>query len=483
MSADRLHRGTADPRTPRATLWAFALGALREPRLPRPRLVRMEPVRRTWIGAAWHARIALQAGVSLDDYLRSRLARYLAALPVSRARLPLAVEIEDGQLAVRTAPSPAPPASPPVAVAAEDAWLAPLVAVDGPPARREVSELEVRLVTLDGELERARQRVDERGRQLAADVAVGLVAGPPDVEATAEQLGRPPVRSGAVRGTALAFAAAALAAETWQVALPLLPAMGLAPGALREEAVRSPAEVTLAAVFSLAVATSLFALAHAAVDAAVTLFRGDADDRRRRWLASAALATGGAAALVAAAVAALRPRDAPPLPAPALVLLLLAVPLSAVLALRGSRRDAEGRAADLAAALAWDRERARTLAERARRLEELTWAEDEVRALEARREAARARLRALHARAVEAARLAADCERRGVEELSRLARSLVAALELDRYEFVRQASARGAHELLAPRRRKAPETAPAPVAVAVGVVAEGAAGPAGRIAS
>ncbi|HEX8043459.1 MAG TPA: hypothetical protein VF496_07685, partial [Candidatus Deferrimicrobium sp.] len=59
-----------------------------------------------------------------------------------------------------------------------------------------------------------------------------------------------------------------------------------------------PAEVSFAAVFSLAVATGLFALAHAGLDAALALFRGDGEARRRRWLA--------AAALLAVAVAALR---------------------------------------------------------------------------------------------------------------------------------------------------------------------------------
>jgi hypothetical protein len=139
------------------------------------------------------------------------------------------------------------------------------------------------------------------------------------------------------------------------------------------------------------------------------------------------------------------------------VLLLLAVPLAASLVERAVRREVEARAAELDAALAWDRERARTLGERIRRLEEISWAEDETRALEARRDAARRRLREVNARAIEAARLAAEAERHEREDLARLGQSLVAALELDRYEFVRQASARGAHELLAPPRRKMPE--------------------------
>ncbi|GAO02859.1 hypothetical protein PSR1_01735 [Anaeromyxobacter sp. PSR-1] len=60
-----------------------------------------------------------------------------------------------------------------------------------------------------------------------------------------------------------------------------------------------------------------------------------------------------------------------------------------------------------------------------------------------------------------------------------MAQSLVSALELDRYEFLRQAAARGATDLIAPPRRRAggdgrrpepprPEAAPpSPVAVPV----------------
>ena len=458
MPHDPYHRAL-EGRAPRTQSWLRAMGAFRDPPLPKPRAPRLDPIRRTWPGAFWHARIAVQAGVTLDDFLRSRLARYLAILPVSRARLPVGVEVEDGQLVVR----PAAPAALPVAPAPGD-WLAPLLAVDGPPARREVDELEARLAVLEGEIASARRRTDERARQLAADVAVGLVPGPPEVEATAEQLGRPPIRSGAPRTLTIGFTVAALSAETWQVALPLLAGAGIDPAALRAEALRAPADVALAAAFALAVATGIFALVHAGVETALALFRGDADERRRRWLASATLAAGGGAAVLATAVAALPGPAAARLPAVARVLLLLAVPLAVSLVRGAARRDEEARAADEAAALAWDRERARALGERTRRLDELRWAEDEVQALEERRDEARRRLRALGARAAQAARLAAEADRLERDGLSRLARSLVAAVELDRYEFVRQASARGAHDLLFARRRKpADPAAPAPV--------------------
>jgi hypothetical protein len=431
--------------------WRRAFVRASDPPLHRPRTPRIEPIRRSWIGAFWHVRIGLQAGTSLEDFLRSRFARYLGALPVPRARLPLTVEIEDGQLAIR--PVPPPPAQPPPQDGT-DAWLAPLVAAEGPLARREVVELELRMQALDGEIEAARRRAEECARKLAADISVGLMPGPPDVDATAEQLGRPRIRSGAPRAAALAFAGAALAAEAWQVALPLLAANGIDTANLGAELGRRPAELAFATIFALAIATGLFAFAHAGLDAAAMLFRGDADVRRRRWLASAALASGGAASLVAGAVAGFRgPSAGPGLPDPAPVLLLLAVPVAAALVVRAARRDDEARAAEIDAALAWDRERARALGERARRLEELAWAEDEARALEARREAARLRLRQVNARAVQAARLAADAERREREDLARLVQSLIAALELDRYEFLRQASARGAHELLSLHRR------------------------------
>ncbi len=162
----------------------------------------------------------------------------------------------------------------------------------------------------------------------------------------------------------------------------------------------------------------------------------------------------------------------------------MAVPLAAALVSRAARRDEEQRAGELAAALAWDRERARALGERARRLEELSWSEDDEHALGRQRDAARRRLKEMNARAVTAARIAVEAERRERAALARLAQSLVGALELDRYEFVRQASARGAHELVMPRRRKVPEPRPAFDEATAPVAAPVAAGvEAGRLAS
>lgn len=121
------------------------------------------------------------------------------------------------------------------------------------------------------------------------------------------------------------------------------------------------------------------------------------------------------------------------------------------------RADAEQRALEAAAALAWGRERAQALEDRGRRLEELEWAAAEIPVLERRREAARRRLHDVNARIIRAARLEAETAERDRErvDLARFAQTPVAALDLDRFEFTRRASARGAGELIAPRLREA----------------------------
>jgi hypothetical protein len=483
---DRHHRNIdPTPTTPVRRIRAW-LGLAADPPLRTPRAARLDLIQRSWPVAFWQARVSVSAGVPLDDYLRSRLARYLAMLPVPRSRLPLSVDVEDGELVVRAA-EPERRAAP----RPDDAetWLAPLVAAEGPTVRQEVAELEVKLALLDGDAEAARHRTEEVSRRLAADVAAGLLTAPPGVEATAEQLGRPPLRGAWLQGGLLAFVAAAFLAETWQIALPLLRAAEVDPARLSAEASRRPLETAFAALFALGVSAALFALGHAGVDAAVAASRGDGDPRRRRLLGSAAGAAAVLAALVAAALGGI-PAPSARMPGPTFVLLLLAVPLASALILRRARVEAARRAETAAEALAWDRERARALGERARRLEELDWAEEEERELERQRELARRRLRELSARAMVASRLAAEAERTERAGLARLAHSLVGALELDRYEFVRQASARGATALLAPRRRKtsgeprpalveapAPSPSPSSVSMPVGAVE------AGRLAS
>ncbi len=454
------HRNAKDPsRAGRMRRVGNLFGRALERSLRLRRAPRLYGVRRSWFAAFRQARVSVRAGVPLDDFLRSRLARYLAALPVPPARLPLAVSVDDGQLVARPV-EPAPAAEGPPADETQR-WLAPLVAAEGPEVRQETAELQIRLSVLEGQIEAARHRCEELSRRYAADVAAGDVAAPPAIDATAEQMGRPQVRSSSPYRVLVTFIGATLLAAAWQVALPLLRAANVDPSALGFAFELRPTEVVFVVVFALGIAAGLFALADAALGAAERLFHGEPDPRRRRFLAGGAAAAAVFSVLVGAALAALRPGPSGS-PSWAYVLLLLALPVGSALLLRFARADADARAAEAPAALAWDRERARALADRARRLLELEWAAGEEHELERRREAARRRLREIDARAVEAARLEAEAAERERAELSRLAQGLVAALDLDRYAFIRQASARGAAELIAPRRRK-PAPDPRPV--------------------
>jgi hypothetical protein len=430
--------------------------------LPRSRALRLEPPRRSWLAAAWQARAAVHAGMTLDDFLRARLARYLSDLPVPSARLPLAIAIEDGQIGCRPVPAAATPPAP-AADGGVDAWTAPLASADGPAARHEAAELEVRVAVLDGEVDAARRRVDEVARRFAADVAAGLVAAPPGVEATPEQMGRPPVRGAGPRTLLFALVTSALGAEAWQIAVPLLAGAGIDPEAIAREAGARPGDVASLLLFALGATAALLVLARAALDAGAALLAGEPDARRHRWLSAAGVASGVLAALVAISVASLpRPGLGEGPNGAALALLLVAVPVGAALLLRAAGRLEASRDEELSRALAWDRERALALAERARRLEELRWAQDEEADLEQQREVARRRLRELNVRALALSRLAAAHAEQERTGLARLAQAVVARLELDRYAYVRQASARGAPELAPPPRRAQPAPEPRP---------------------
>jgi hypothetical protein len=414
---------------------------------------RVAQVRRTWAGAAWHARQAVQCRLSLDDHLRARLASYLAALPLPRGHLPLRVEIRDGDLAVE----PVEPSAEPALPAPEgEPWLAPLVALSGPAVGREVAELRRRVAAVTDRAAAARRRAEELQARFAADVAAGAITSAPDLTMVPELLGRPPVPSILPRAALMGLVAVSLVAEAWQLAVPILAAAGIAPLELGAELAARPAEAVLDLAFALGIALALFALAQGALAAAV--HHRAQTPGATRWPGLDALLAGVAAAVVAAAGAALGGGAWAQIP------LLLAVPLGAALLVARARAAEEARRVAAAAALAWDRARAVRLADRARREQEVSLAVDEERALLAERGAVLARLEVLHQRAREAEHLLADAAARTRRERAQVAQSLVGALELDRHAFVRQATAHGALELLG--RRKPPEP-PRPVASVV----------------
>jgi hypothetical protein len=429
---------------------------------PRPPRAAPEPrLARSRLQAALDARLAVRAGVELDDFLRHRLARYADRLPVALDALPVSLEIEGGEAVVRARPAARPAATAPGAAPAGDGWLRALAEREGPGGIRELRDAEAALDVLAAQAQAARERIDATARALADDLASGALAPPVEVEATAEQIGRPPVPPALPIQLARGFALALLLAEAAQVAGPILRAAGVPAGALPEAAQRAPLATGLGIAFAVGAALAVFALLGAAVRHAAELVAETPAPRRRAMHGATALC----AALLAAAVVAAAPEPG----RWSARVLLLVVPLTAVILLRAAARLAAERAEAEGAALAWDRERTRELVERARRAEVLARAEDALDRIEAERAEARRRLRALEVRAIEAHRAAEESASAIARRLERLAESLAAALELDRYAFLRLAAARVGAAPARPVRAERPARLEPAVAERLGV--------------
>jgi hypothetical protein len=397
-----------------------------------PRLGPDPRVSRSRLAAALDARLAVRAGVRLDDFLRHRLARYAARLPVPLEALPVTFDVEGGEAVIR--PRPAPRHVRDGAHAEAPAFARALVEREGLYAARELRDAEAALDALDARAAAARTRLEALELELRAALASGQLAGAPDVNATAEQLGRPPVPPGAPVHALRTFAGVLVVAEAWRLSPPILAASGIAPGGIDLAVRAAPLPAALALAFALGAAAAAFTFAAAALSRAGAALDAAPDRGRRGTL----LATAAAVALLVPGVAAAM--AAPPRWAD--LVLLAVVPFAGALLWRaaadlGARRDV---AAD--AALAWARERAREAIERGRRDEVLARAAADLAGVEAERAAARRRLQQLHRLAVGAERTA-ELEARAIAtRLDRLSEGLAGALELDRYLYLRLAAER-----------------------------------------
>ncbi|HYD39226.1 MAG TPA: hypothetical protein VEB43_00220 [Anaeromyxobacter sp.] len=436
----RDHGEPALPPLRRLRSW---LGLAPDPRLRRPHVPRLRPIRRAWPAAALDARAAVAAHVPLGDYLRARLARYETALPVPRSRLPLLVELSGCE--VRATLLPAAPTAHDGAAGA-----AALEHLDGPSSVREWAQIHARIAGLEQEADAARKRVEGLADRLSADVARGAIVPAPEDQIPAEALGRPAVRPPDLLYLLTAVALAMVAAEAWAIAVPVLVVAGAYPPALSGP---KALESALLLVFSLGAAVGLLALASVVLAALEALARDATRLDRRRLLGFATVSGVGAALAAAWAASVTAPRSG--IPPASHALLLLAIPVGAAFAVRRAQREHAARAGERVVALAWDRERAAALADRARRLEELAWAEAAAGAAQRRLARARRRSRELARRADAAVRLLEGAARRERREGLRLAQSLLGALERDRYEYLRCAALARAAE--APARAAVPE--------------------------
>lgn len=435
-----------------------------------PPLRRLRPVRRWWAAAAWGARAAVVAGLPLGEHLRACLAGYERRLPVPRSALRVRIRLDDGELSVTWAEEDPELGSPGAATGAGRTWMEALASVDGPAALREVASLWREVAGLAAEGTALRAQAGAAAERFVADVEAGALPPRPGPAEAAEHLGRPPVRGPGREVLLWSAGISAILAQAWVMAVPLLVAAGRYPPVRAGERGAGLLETSLTCVFALGVSAGLAALMRGALAVAAAVERAGALDRRRtRPLAF--LACIAAAAAVAAASSLPAPRSG--LPPATHALLLLAVSGGAALAMRSAGLEREARGAETTLALAWDRDRTRSLGERARRLAAWVRTEEAVRDVEVRRERAQRRLAQLAHRGARAVELLARHERTRRVDRNRLSASLVAALERDRLEFVRQATARGALELLPARWRPA-EAPPLP--------REAGSGEAGRLA-
>jgi hypothetical protein len=398
---------------------------------------------RSTLAAAVDARLAVRAGVRLDDFLRHRLARYAGKLPVTLDALPATVDVEAGEVVVRARPRPRALAPRPEHGAAQGGGTAK---VGGWPAR-DLRDAEGALDTLDARAAEARARADALERDLAAALASGAIVARPALDVTAEQLGRPAVPAAAPIHALRAFVGLLLAAEAWRFSGPILAGAGIAAGDRGVEAALRVAPVVtgLALLFAVGGAAAAFTFAWLALARGADAVAAGVDGGRRPLLLAASAAT---AALVPAVAAAASTPDRW-----AQLGLVAAVPFGAAALVRAAAALASRRDVALALALAWDRERAREALERGRREEVWLRAAEELRSLEVERGDARRRLARLHRDAVAAERAGELAARAEADRLERLCESLACALELDRYLYVRFAAERAGAGLDRPRAR------------------------------
>jgi hypothetical protein len=419
-------------------------------------------VPRSRLEAAISARLAVRAGVRLDDFLRQRFARYATRLPVSLDDLPVVIDVENGEPVVRARPQPhtfvAAAAYAPTPQRGDEAarWMRSLVEREGPFAARQIREAEEELAALDARAAAARERAETLAHQLADDLAAGKVPAPPRVDATPEQLGRPPVPPLWPVAALRLFVLSLVVAVAWFFSGPILATQGLADADILEALRARPLPAGMSLALALGAAAAVFAFAHVALERAAALLGGDA--HRTALVTLAAVAAAGLAAGVAAAATTPGPL--------ALLALLVVVPFAGAVLLRGATALDAARAAALDAALAWDRALARDVAERARRTEIVDEARAALAQAELERAEARQHLHQLERRAVDAEHAASARTRADERRLDRLAESFAAALELDRYAFVRLASDAAHEALMRPMLRLEPAVAPERLGIA-----------------
>jgi hypothetical protein len=447
-SAPPATRNPEDLAVPRALRWFRERWTLQQavraaPSPRKPRRQKLPTIRRGWLSGWWTARLAAASGVRVEEFLRHRLSRYLAALPVSPRRLPVDISVDENG-AIVSAPRPRGGEAP--------SWLERYLRSEGPPALQmdvQLAQAEVARLSAARDEQQARVLAAARNAQSAATQPAVFEA-----DGGAEMLGRPPVPPpwAALIHT---FALALLLAEAWQLAIPVLEGAGIDTSALVPELQRNPAGVVLGFVFAIGAAVSLFFFADLAIRRTAELLDGMSQPARRAWTGLAAVASLAFAAAVSWSISGLRPVAQHVDVESArftLFLLALALPVTTSCMLRLARRLQASRDEALRRAVEWDQAHYRVLSSWTQTATALASAERELGKIEAARIEAVRRLRALQQRSVLAERLGAEAAAEEELELEQLCHAVTSSLELDRYEFLRLTGRRNAAAKSRPQR-------------------------------
>lgn len=386
------------------------------PRLRRPVRPCLPALRRSGLAAWWSAG---RGELGLDEFLRERLAGYLAQAGIGPERLPFEFRIEAGRVvtALRAdAPGPGD-------------WHAQYVRAHGEGAlamevqrvRTEIARAEVAFRQAKERLEPARVELDAASRAASLALTDGEDPG---------RRGRPAIPFAWSAGL-FAFAALLLLADAAHLAVPLLRGLGVRPEEIAAEASRRPLTVALPLVLALGVSTSLFVFAAAATRCARSLL----DALPARWHAAQLLAGGASLSMTLALVWAILGGGAVSGRVTS-CLIAVALPLATPPLLDLARRLAAARADAVRAARAWDLEHRAAVARWTRASAAFGATEHDCARHEATRAAWAQRFYRLRKRAAEAARLAADAAEAEASELRRMSDAIVGALELDRRAYL-----------------------------------------------
>lgn len=428
------------------------------------------PIRRWRLAAWWDAWWAVWRQMALQDFLQWRLCCYQRCAPQQGHARPFEVAIVHGETVRIPAATPDPWQQFLADPAGEEAFEATLVRpihflnqAESQTVLRDLQQYEEESSRLTARLLEVRETLEAHAQAQQDEIATGMAPVAATLARAPRHRGRPrcPVPWGPWACT-LTIAATVLV-EAWQFALPYLNAIGVDVTNLAAEWHRNRLGVLAGSAFAGAASAGLFILWHGVLETAVASFRRVSAVPWWQTVCKGlfALALGGLLSATAFAIAAMRAgasqaasdvlaalqgqASAGPGSEGVFILLTILVPFAAAYLQHKSSESPiwERRRRVREQQAQWDHAEHQARRVQERRAALLRLSEEERARLERQRDAVRHKLRTLaeHAQARERfVRERLDAERQfGVAYMQ----SLLAALEQDRYYFLKAAARKG----------------------------------------